>query len=179
MKKLQELSIEELKKLYENNKEFAAAVYDAAYESAMYWQGEEFENMGARVFDYHDYYASFYLTTPTSYGARYPEKVAGKLDADYMTAENAELYAKLCEKIEKWENMTADEQDEHEELEDEAADICDKLAEGITEQLRAYENITEDAITDELEAIREGMSGAAEWETDGAAVYQHITKTYK
>ena len=178
-KKLCELQPSELKKLYETNNEFAGEVYNRVYDDAMILQLDESENLGAQAFEYHDHYNSFYLSTPRDCGARAPEKIAGALDADYMTPENAELYAKLCAKVDEWENMTADEQatEKGDAVSDEACELCDKLADGITAQLRAYEDITAEQVEDALSDI--DALGMADWETDGEKVFEHITKVYK
>lgn len=178
-KKLRELQPSELKKLYETNNEFAGEVYNRVYDDAMTLQLDESEQLGAQVFEYHDHYTSFYLSTPRVYGAKAPEKVAGALDADYMTPENAELYAKLCAKMDEWENMTTDEQEEEkgEQVYNDACDLCDELADGITAQLRAYEDITAEQVEDALNDI--DALGMADWETDGEKVFEHITKVYR
>lgn len=180
-KKLSELSKSELQKILKENREFESAVYESAYEDAMRGQEIEFEEMGARVFDYSDHYSSFYLSTPLVYGVKAPEKVAGKLDADYMTDENSELYKKLCDKMNQWENMTTDEQEteEGEAVYNEACELCDELADGITKQLRAYEDITDEQVAQVIEDIADGNSYMSDWTTNGAQVFEHITKIYK
>ncbi len=178
-KKLSELQKSELQKILKENREFESAVYERAYEDAMRGQEIEFEEMGARVFDYNDHYNSFYLSTPLVCGGKAPEKVAGKLDADYMTPENSELYKKLCDKMNQWENMTTDEQDENGKIYDEACELCDKLADGITKQLRAYEDITDEQVAQVIEDIADGNSYMSDWTTNGAQVFEHITKIYK
>lgn len=177
MKKIKELKIEELKKLYNDNKDFQSVVFDRCYENNMYWQAEEFKLMGAEVFDYNDHYSSFFLSTPTIYGSKAPEKVAGKLDADYMTEENAKLYKKLCELNAKMED--AEEWDEDREEYAEMTRVCDELADGLTEQFRAYEDISDEQIDEELEAILDGDDYMGEWETDGEKIFETIIKTYK
>lgn len=177
MKRLKELTIEELKDLYNKNGEFANKVYEKVYEDAMLSQEIEFKAMGAEVFDYNNHYSSFYLSTPKVYGGKAPEKVAGKLDRDYLTEENAKLYDKLCELNAIMED--AEEWDEDREEYNEMIEVCDKLADGITEQFRAYENIEDDQIDSELEAIAEDWTNMSDWETDGECVYEHITEVYK
>ena len=110
-----------------------------------------------------------------------PEQVAGKLEKDYMTDDNAKLYDELCKAIETWEDMTIDEQDtaEGEALFDQACDICDELAYGLTKQLRAYEDIDEGYALETLKQNASGLNFMADWETDGQVVYEHITKTYR
>lgn len=184
MKLLKELSIEELRELNENNKQFSFKVYDIAYEDSMYWQGEEFKLMGAKVFDYHDHYNSFYLTTPTNYGAKDGLSVAHKLDRDYLNEEAQGLYDKLCELKDLYDGMTYDELEEWNkknecDLEEQADELCDKLADNITKMLRGYEDITDEQIEQTLSDIADGYSSMSDWETDGTVVYEHITKEYK
>lgn len=178
-KKLSELKKSELQKLLKENRDFEREVFERAYEDAMRAQEIEGEEMGVEVFDYHDYYTSFYLSTPLVYGVKAPEKVAGKLDADYMTDENSELYKKLCDKMNQWDNMTTDEQDENEKIYDEACELCDELADGITKQLRAYEDITDEQVAQVIEDIADENSNMSDWTTNGAQVFEHITKIYK
>lgn len=177
MKKLYELEKNELKNLYETNDEFSNAVYSYAYDDAMVAQGDEYDALGADVFEWHDHYSSFYLSTPKVYGGKAPEKVAGNLNADYMTPENAELYAKLCELNDKMEN--AEEWDEERPEYEEMTKLCDELADGITAQLRAYEEITDEQIDAVLDYITDNACYMSEWETDGAKVFEHITKIYQ
>ena len=174
MKKLQELTGDKLIALYENNKDFAALVYEYAYSNAMDMQADDARSIGCvGVFNYNDYYNSFYYTAPD------PELVAGRLDADYLTPENAENYRKLCEKIDAWENLDADAIDLYGcALYDEAQALADELARGITAQLRAYENITDDDVTAELDAISAGYSGLSDLETDGVKVYKTTVQVY-
>lgn len=179
LKELKELSIEELKNLYKNNQGFSELVYNLAYEDAMNAQAEQGELIGAKAFDMHDYYNSFYLTTPRHYGAKDGLSVAGALDIDYLNNEAAGLYKELCEIKATYENLTAEELDEQgEELEERANKLCDELADVITEDLRAYENITELNIDATLDLIRDGyiLDG---FKTDGQKVYEYVTKIYQ
>lgn len=177
MKKLKELSIDELVELYDKNNGFNQAVFEQVYEQAMFWQGEEYKLSGADNFDYHDHYNSFYLTCPMVYGAKSPEKLVGKLDEDYMTEEMKPLYKKLCELNDKMED--AEDWDETRPEYDEMRDIADKLAELYTDMLRALETIDMEYVREELQMIADGEHYMSEWETDGTNVYEHITKTYK
>lgn len=180
MKLLNELSVKELKSLYTNNKDFSDAVYSEAYDQAMEAQSEEFKLLGAGVFDYSDYYSSFFLSTP-SRGYKDGTAIAGKLNAEYMNIENEALYEKLNKLADRWENLTTDEQDapEGDQLWDEINATADELAEGLTRQLRAFEDIQDDQIEAVLEQITEGFCYMAEWETDGEAVYEYTTKVLR
>lgn len=150
MKTLHDLNDKELKELYKNNKDLQTHAWEDAYNDAMFMQGEESKYLGADAFDYHDHYSSFYLTTPMSYGVKCPEYVAHKLDRGYMTEENAKLYDKLNKLIDKWDSLTYDEQQEKAgyTIHNKAIEVCDKLADGITEQLREYENVSDEEAYD-------------------------------
>ena len=181
MKTLHDLNDKELREFYDNNNDIQRQAWQNAYEDNMFCQEQEFKEMGAEVFDYHDHYSSFYLSTPTIQGAKAPEKVAGKLEKDYMNPDNAKLYDKLNELTDKWENMTFDEQqsDKGDELYDKMIDACDKLADGITEQLREYENISDEEAYDLFK--QNAYDGyMSDWEVNekGEAI-ETIYKTYK
>lgn len=178
MRKLGELSKEELHELLEKNNDFKAEVYEWAYQAQMDLQREEFELMGADKFDYHDHYSSFYLTCPKSYGVKDGKSLRGELDEDYMTEEMKPLYKKLCENADKMDWLEY-QCEEYCKLDEECDDIADKLAELYTDILRSYEDVSDEQIDWELEQIAEGMRWASGWETDGTIVYQHITKEYK
>lgn len=138
---LKELSKDAIKELRANNKWLDEKISEQAGEEAMWQQGEEFKLIGADAFDYHDHYSSFYLSCPTISGAKSPEKLVGKLNADYMSEEDARLYKELCELNDKMED--AEEWDETRPEYDRMREIADELAEHITEQLKAYEDTTE------------------------------------
>lgn len=179
LRELKELSAEELKNLYKNNQGFSELVYDLAYEDAMNAQEEQSELMGAKVFKYNDHYNSFYLTTPCYYGVKDGLKVAGALDREYLNDKAARVYDKLCEIKKTYDNLTAEELDERGDgLEEQANNLSDELARIITEDLRAYEDITELDIDAMLGLISDGYALEG-FKTDGAKVYEYITKVYK
>lgn len=182
MKTLKELNDKELKELYDTNDMLQTKAWEDAYNDSMECQYQESEEIGTEVFDYHDHYSSFYLTTPMRYGTKCPELVANKLKGvDYLTKENAELYDKLNKLIDKWEELDYDEQQEEkgEKIYDEAIAVCDKLAEGITEQLRAYENTDDEQAFEEFKfQAQEGYM--SDWTIDEKGeVTETIYKTYK
>lgn len=183
-RKLADLSREELKELYKNNDGFQRAVWERAYEVSMFWQSEDFDNIGCKAFDYHDHYSSFYLTTPMHYGVRDGLSVAGKLDRDYLNDEAQALYDKLCEYKKLDDSMTLDELEEWEEKNEcdfgeMTDDICDQLADNITKMLREYEDISDGQIDDILDQITYDDDYMGEWMTDGTTVYETIVREYK
>lgn len=181
MRKLGTMTKEELHELLEKNDQFKAEVYEWIYERMMDLQREEFELMGADVFDYHDHYSSFYLSVPNHYGVIDGASVAHKLTADYLNEDARKTYEKLNELVDKWEDMTTDEQESNEgiKIEGDIDGYAELLAQQITDQLRAYENWGEDEIDYELGQIADGLHYASNWETDGTTIYEHITKEYK
>ena len=171
MKKLKDLTKEELLALEAGNKWLAERIDELATDDASMVQADEFELMGAKVFDYHDHYSSFYLTTPMVYGAKAPEKVAGALDRDYLSEEQAKLYNRLCELNKAMED--AEEWDEERPEYAEMVEVCDKLAESITESLREYEDYS--GYRDEkLEAILSGDSWLSDLETEDGRIKQVV-----
>ena len=148
MKTLKDLTIEELKSLYKENKTIQQSIYETVYDWRMQEQADEARNIGTEVFNYHDHYTSFYLTTPRFSGAPAPEKVARHLRSEYLEADNLALYNKLNELMDKMED--AEEWDEDRPEYTEMIETCDKLAAGITSQLRAYEDIDEEEILQEF-----------------------------
>lgn len=138
---IQDMTREQLLELKASNKWLEEKINEQAWDDAMWQQSEEFKLLGADAFDYHDHYSSFYLTCPTIGGGKAPEKLVGKLDADYMSDEDGKLYKELLELNDKMED--AEEWDEDREEYARMIEIADKLAEDITEQLRAYEDATE------------------------------------
>ena len=178
MTKLKAYNLDELRDLYDKNKEFAQAVYERVYEEAMEWQAEEFKLCGAEAFNYHDHYSSFYLTTPIPNGVKDGKSLRGELDEDYMTEEMKPLYKKLCENAEKMDWLEY-QCDEYCKLDEECDELADKLAELYTNMLRTWETITDEQIWEELGRIADGEHYMSEWETDGTKVYEHITKEYK
>lgn len=171
MKKLKDLTKEELLTLEASNKWLAEQIDERAMDDASMIQADEFELMGAKVFDYHDHYSSFYLTTPMAYGAKAPEKVAGELNRDYLTEEQTKLYDRLCELNKAMED--AEEWDEDRPEYAEMVEMCDRLAESITESLRAYEDYTEYK-DEEFEAILSGDSWLSDLEVEDGKIKQVV-----
>lgn len=177
MKLLHELTREELKTLYEKNHDFQSQIWESVYADNMYWQSEEYKQLFGednRAIEYHDHYTSFYLTI-----RNHDIFIENINDPDLLIESNRKLYDKAKELAEKWNNMDYDEQDENGEVYDELEKVQNELIDGITEQLRAYEDISDDQIDQKLEDISENINGMGEWETDGERIYQTIVKTYK
>lgn len=138
---IKDMTKEQLVELIKNNKWLEQQIDELVQEQISWAQSEEFKEMGADVFDYHDHYASFYLTAPRHYGAPDGHSVAGKLQRDYLNAENMKLYDELCELADKWDNMAYDEQDENRDIEAKMDELAERLAQGVTDQLREYESM--------------------------------------
>lgn len=139
--KIKDMTMEQLVELVKNNKWLEQQIDELVQEQISWGQSEEFKLIGAEVFDYHDHYSSFYLTAPRHYGALDGYKVAGKLDREYLNEENAKIYDELCDLADKWDNMTYDEQDENGDIDAKMDELAEQLAQGVTEQLRAWEGM--------------------------------------
>lgn len=168
---IQDMTREQLLELKNSNKWLDEKISEQAWDDAMWQQGEESKLLGADAFDYHDHYSSFYLTCPRVGGGKAPEKLVGKLDTDYMSEEDGKLYKELLELNEKMED--AEEWDEDREEYDRMIEIADKLAEDITEQLRAYEDTTayEEQIIDD---IIDGYNWLGELEVEDGVITEIV-----
>lgn len=169
---INELSKDEIKELMANNKWLEDKVYEGAYEDAMWAQGEEYKLIGADAFEYHDHYSSFYLTTPCVYGAKAPEKLVGKLDAEYMSEEDAKLYKELCELNDKMED--AEEWDEDREEYARMTEIADELADHLTTYFRGFEDITDEQIDQVIDEMVEGYCWLGELEVEDGKIKEVI-----
>lgn len=168
---LQDMTREQLLELRASNKWLDEKISEQAWDDAMWQQGEESKLLGADAFGYHDHYSSFYLTCPKVYGGKAPEKLVGKLDTDYMSDEDGKLYKELCELNSKMED--AEEWDEERPEYARMIEIADKLAEDITEQLRAYEDTTdfEEQIIDD---IIDGYNWLGELEVEDGVIAEIV-----
>lgn len=177
MKKLHELSLDELKALYEKNSDFQNQIWESIYQGNMYCQSDEYDQIfgkGNLTIEYHDHYTSFYLTIKDH------ENFINEInDPELLTTEGRELYKKAKTLSDKWSNLDYDEQDENDDLYNELEQANNSLLEEITAQLRAYENIDKSQIDEELQVIADNMSGMSNWTTNGEKVYQQITKCYE
>lgn len=169
---INELSKDAIKELMANNKWLEDKVYNEAYESAMWAQSEEYKLIGAGVFEYHDHYNSFYLTCPKVYGGKAPEKVAGKLDAEYMSEEDAKLYKELCDLNETMES--AEEWDEDRPEYERMTEIADELAEHLTIYFRGFEDITDEQIDQVIDDMIEGYCWLGELEVEDGKIKEVI-----
>lgn len=177
-KKLKELTLKELEKLYHDNREFACQIWSDIEEDNMYWQGEEYEQIfgkNNRTIRQHDNYNSFYLTITDH--DNFAESLC---DMDCFNTETASLWLKAKNLASRWQNMDYDEQDRHPELYEAMERTNNELLEIIEKALHEYENITDDEIAQKLQDILDGISYMEDWEMDeNGLVYQHIEKVYK
>lgn len=171
---LKELNDKELAELYNDNKWLMEQIDNQAWERASFDQAEEFKLIGAECFDYHDHYSSFYLSCPTIDGSKSPEKLVGKLNAEYMSDDSKKLYTELCELNEKMED--AEEWDETRPEYDRMREIADELADNITAQLSSYEDMDyfiecKDMVLDD---IREDNNWLSDMEVEDGKIKQVI-----
>lgn len=169
---INELSKDAIKELMGNNKWLEDKVYEYAYEDAMWAQSEEYKLIGADAFDYHDHYSSFYLSCPTISGAKSPEKLVGKLNAEYMSDDSKKLYTELCELNDKMED--AEEWDETRPEYDRMREIADELAEHLTTYFRGFEDITDEQIDQVIDDMIEGYCWLGELEVEDGKIKEVI-----
>lgn len=179
MKKLQELSIEELQGLLKKNGKLAGAIYEAVYEDQMFWQGEEMTEIFGkenRTYEICDHYSSFYFSLKDS--ENFTQSIIG---TDYLNSDNLELYNVAKSYADKWGAMTYDEQQEvSDEWYSEFEKAVEALCRGIEDQLHEFETVSDEAVADYLDRIASGEVAFADWEVDENGVcYEHITKIYK
>lgn len=102
---IKELNEEELKKVFENNKQIQQISFEKAYEDNMFWQ-EELGNIffGKTFFEYleiRDNYSSFYLKIKN------PVKLFENLslsNKDYLQTEESQKYIKYYKQAKKYYN---------------------------------------------------------------------------
>lgn len=182
MKTLKDLTLEELEGLIEKNSWLKNEIFHRALEDLSEQEGEEFDLIGCKVFNYRDNYSSFYLATPASYGVKNGLSVANSLDGDYLSDDNKKLYEALNAIYKEWANLSADdlEGDKGEELEDKANNISDRLAEGITRQLQNdYESAAAYEMAEETykSFILDGLSYLSDLEiTEDAKIIEVIKR---
>lgn len=179
---LQTLSDEQLKGLYDMNKDFQNKIWEEVYQSNMFWQEQEYkdifglENMKTtKVVEIHDHYSSFYLTLKD------PENLVCVVSPDYL-CQAAQPYWAECDKLEQeWSALTPDEQESEqgEQLYNQLEQASKNLLREIENQLHQYENVEDDQIAELLHEIAVGNHPMSNWKTDGKAVYEEIVKIYR
>ena len=70
----------------------------------------------------------------------------------------------MCELIDKWENMTTDEQDKHEDVYDKATELCDKLADNLTTYFRDFEGM--EYFIEQKDYVLEDIKNGDNWLSD-------------
>lgn len=175
MKTLKDLTPEELEELIKSNEWLKNEIFNRALEDLSEQESDEYNLIGCKIFNYHDHYNSFYLTTPCHYGVKDGLSVANSLDSDYLSEENKKLYDELNAIYKEYSELSADdlEGDKGEELEEKANNISDLLADGITRQLQdSYESAAAYEMAEETykSFILDGMCYLSDYEliyTDG------------
>lgn len=174
--KIKDMTRAEFGELLETNKWLARQVEELVEEAVSFGQSEEFKLIGAEAFDYHHHYTSFYLSIPVRNGVKSGYSVAGKLYRDYLNEENAKIYDDLCDLADKWDSMTYDEQDENGDIDAKMDELCGRLADGVTEQLRAWENWETyvDVKEQEIELILSGDRYISDLEVEDGKIKEVI-----
>ncbi len=178
MKKLQELTRDELKSLYGKNTEFRLAIDQFVYdENGLLSQDRynEYFEKDARGFKYNDHYTSFYYTLTEA------EEFVGsvkKTARDYFEEEAQKHFDKMFDLYEKWENMAWEEQDENEKVYLDLEAEAEYILKCIEDDLKSFEEITDDEVESVLDLIIDGVY-MSDWETDGEKVYWEETHILK
>ncbi len=180
-KLLKTLSLGELKTLYANNNDFQYAVYEDAYEDNMFWQnewGNEMLGKDNRGYRFHDDHQSFFFSLEDA--ERFVNDLP-KSCRDYLPNDKVELYDKAQRLLDKWQNMTYDEQDEDEGTYNDLEQTAKELLDAIEETLHQFENINDEDIEQALQKIADDCSYMGEWELqdDGTTIAEYKTKLYK
>lgn len=180
-KLLKTLSLGELKTLYANNSDFQYAVYGVAYENEMFWQNEwsnEMLGKDNRGYRCRDHYTSFYFSLEDAerFVADLPKSCR-----EYLPEDKIELFDRAKRLLDKWQDMTYDEQDEDEGTYNDLEQTAKELLDAIEKTLHEFENITDDNIEQTLQAIIDDCSHMSEWELqdDGTTIAEYKTKLYK
>lgn len=179
-KKLKDCSLEELKALYEKNRDFASVVYDKALEMNLLQQGdlwEDYLGKDNKGISYHDHYSSFYLRVSD------PETFVKSLPEHYedSTEKIKTLYKKCLKFLAMWEEMDYEDQqsDKGEAVYALLEENSELLLAEIEHELHTFEDVSDCDIETTLGEIVEGWHSMSEWKTDGKAVYEEIVKIYQ
>lgn len=181
MKKLNELTKDELKSLYEKNHDFQNAINERCYDTLNFWQEDTLQNIFTengreRGFRYYDNYNSFYyrLTDAEAF-------VNGLNDGigDYFSESDRPVYEKMLKLADEYWNMTTDEQldEKGEKLYAELEESAKKVLQAIEDMLHADEDITDDLVESEIESALDYM-GEYELDDDGT-IHTHIEVLWK
>ena len=173
MKKLKELSLEELRKLYRENSDFQNALDEGLYEGLSFQAKDEYSiffTKDAKGFRYNDNYSSFYYTLTDA--EAFVNGLNDDLD-DYFDKETLPVYKKMKKLADKYWNMDYDEQldEKGEKVYEELEEACKIVLSFIEKQLHCFEEITDDLLDSELEYIMSGDSYMSDYETDMEKIY--------
>lgn len=172
-KHLSNLSFEELKALYNSNRNFAEYVDEYAQVDANIVAEDQFELVGARAFGVDSTSYAWYLLTPRREGTSAPFEVAKMLDEDYLDDNSKELYHKLNELYDAYMDTT--DYDEMDRLKEEAEKVCDDLATSVHDMLVEYEDYRQyvDGILEQPSLFEDMVLN------DDGSITQTITKTLR
>lgn len=148
-KYLKEMTKEEVRQIVKGNERLRGEIYDRCYEGNMFIQSEQTELILGKEWhqyiDYHDHYQSFYLTV------RNVERTLRNLDTDYMGESDAEKTEEVRKLLEKWDDMTWEEQEENEDLWTEIEEKTGELVSSVERDLHEYEDISDDQFDAEVD----------------------------
>lgn len=168
MKQLKELQLATLKELYKENRGFQAKVDELIWDQNMQAQADDGDAIlgnKSETYRMHDYYTSFYLTVEDH------ERFADSVEWQALDQEGEKLWKVAKELIDRWNNMTWEEQDADEDTYNMLEKANEELLHHIEDILHSYERIGEDQVEEELLLITKDDHFMAEWTTDGEKVY--------
>jgi hypothetical protein len=170
MKKLNEMTKDELKNLYEANRDFQNAINERCYDTLSFWQNDTLatifvEKGRERGFRYYDNYNSFYYRLTDA-----EEFVKGLNDGigDYFSESDRPVYEKMLKLADEYWNLESDDLygDKGDKIYDELEETAKKVLQAIEDMLHAEEDITDDLIESEIESALDYM-GEYELDDDG------------
>lgn len=182
--KLKTLTLDELWKLYENNKEWGACLYEdvaqvMSEESAILYNN--IFNAGdnphlASAVEVCNNYNSYFLSL------RKPEWLLDLIERDELPTvctKDYEQASKAWEEYHKLEQEEGVDDDELDAVWSRYNGTAERLLKVIEDYLHDVERVDDDAIQAQLELIRDGIHYMSSWETDGVTVYEHKIINYK
>lgn len=159
-----------------NNQKLKDVVWNVCYEQSMENQLENGELMlgkGNNGIEIRDNYSSFYLIL------RDWHKFLDNLDSDYLCQDGLDLYNKIVELKEEYENEDS-YSDRFEELNEEIEKLCKELLKICEKQLHDYENIDDNDVKEYLIFELEGNGLYDDYyiiEDDTSKVYNDVSYT--
>lgn len=173
MKSLKELSIRELKNLYDKNKSWQDKVDNEVLDEQLATQDRLCDDIFGeenRTIKYHSHYNTFYLSITDQ--IEFP----GSLNKDSLSEEQADLLDECKKALEQYMSLSDEDQlsEKGDNLYEKLLKKNNKLLSMIEKDLHSYENISDEAVEDTLQRIIDGAHSMSNWRTDGEKVYYSV-----